>query len=54
MELYTRELKSWFLAAPGIHIFETACIAQLIQVGLLRHRSAVSNLWRRLCQIPHF
>ncbi len=51
---YTNELKSWFLASPDIHIFETACIAQLIQVELLRHRFTVSNPRRRLCQIPNF
>jgi hypothetical protein len=36
----------------GIRIFEAASIAQLIQVELLQHRFAASNLRRRLCQIP--
>ena len=52
--IYTNELKSWFLAAPDIRIFEAVSIVQLIQVELLRQRFAASNLRRRLCQIPNF
>ena len=42
--VYTNELRSWFLAAPDIRIFEAASIVQLIQVELLRRRFAASNL----------
>ncbi|MBS0629137.1 MAG: hypothetical protein JSS30_02790 [Verrucomicrobia bacterium] len=36
----------------GILDFESACIAQPIQVELLRRRCADSNSRRRLCQKP--
>jgi hypothetical protein len=42
------------LALPDIRIFDAASIAQLIQVELLQHRFAASNLRRWLCQIPNF
>jgi hypothetical protein len=36
--IYPNELKNWFLTASSAIDFESACIAQLIQVELLRHR----------------